>query len=273
VKSSSEITSSEQATKLDQGLLPDKRRSRILQEINNLGHISVEKIIHDYNVSKMTAWRDLKMLDDEGKVKKVFGGAVSCNSTITQEPHFDTKIASPEKIAIAKYATRFVHDDDVILLDGGTTPMEMIPFLSQNKLTIITNSLNSLLLASKYHKEFTIIGIGGLVRDVSMTCVGPNAEEQVRRINADTVFLSGIGLTLEHGLTEPSPLEVGVKRAMCNAAPKHVVLVEASKLNNASFNVVIQSDEIDFLVTDDRAPESFVKGFENIGVDVRVVAP
>lgn len=268
------VVATEQVSKYDQGLIPDKRRSLILAEILETGHISVEKIIQDYNISKMTAWRDLKFLDEEKKVKKVHGGAIPIEGgNISVEPGFDTKVCSPEKLAIAKYAARFVHENDVIMIDGGSTPMEIIPFLTHDNLTIITNSPTTALLAARIHEEYAVICAGGLVRDVSRTCVGPDTEAQIRSKHANAAFLSGLGLTPKQGLTEPNTLEIGVKLAMCESAETRVVIVEATKLARVSLHKVMPSDEIDIIVTDNRAPERVVSEFETLGVDVRVVAP
>jgi DeoR/GlpR family transcriptional regulator of sugar metabolism len=186
---------------------------------------------------------------------------------------FETKVSSPEKRAIAKYATRFIHENDVIMIDGGTTPMEIIPFLSHDNLTIITNSPYSALLAAKTHEQYTVICAGGLVRDISRTCVGPDTEGQIRSKHANAAFLSGLGLTPRNGLTEPNTLEIGVKLAMCESAETRIVVVEAPKLTRVSLHKVMPSDEIDIIVTDGRAPDRVVGEFEAIGVDVRVVSP
>jgi DeoR/GlpR family transcriptional regulator of sugar metabolism len=256
-----------------QDLLPKLRRILILKEINEKGNISIEKIVNDYDISKMTAWRDLKILEDEGQVQKVYGGAVVTSRNGAPEPFFEQKSPSPQKIAIARYAAKnLVHDNETIFLDGGTTPMEMIPFLSQKDLTIITNSLNSLISASQ-NFEFNVIGIGGTVRTISQTCVGDLAVDLVKNFNANSVFLSGIGLTVEHGLTEPDQLEISVKKAMCQQSLKKIVLVEATKIERISSAQILPVSQVTVLVTDERASPDFVQKMKDLGVDVRIVSP
>jgi DeoR/GlpR family transcriptional regulator of sugar metabolism len=255
-------------------MLIQERQKRILTLVNLQGNISIKELSSRLNVSEMTIWRDLQLLDSQKLIKRVRGGAIKEQTKQNNEPQFEYKeaIHSDEKIKIAQYAAaELIGDGEIIILEGGTTVASMVPFLEKKNLTLLTNGLNTINKASAILKTITVMCCGGILRDISHTFVGPQAEAFFSGFHANKIFLSATGFTFENGLTDPNPLEVQIKQAMVKSVEKVIALIDSSKFGRNSLSQIIMMEDIDILVTDSGAPENMVNQLKKIGVDVRVV--
>ncbi len=256
-------------------MIAEQRRRLIETYVNRRGSVSIDYLLEVIPVSKMTLWRDLKELDHQGKVRKVHGGAARIGDGPSPEPGFYTKsvVNLEDKDRIARLAaTRFVNDGDVILLEGGTTAMQMVKHIEADNVTLLTNGLNTLNAAAATERDLTAMVCGGILRQPSLTFVGPEAERFFRDFSADTLFLSGTGLTVERGLTDPSPLEIQVKRSMIGCARRLVLLVDSSKFGVESLKRVCNLDEVAVLITDDHASPATIRAIGARGPEV-LIAP
>lgn len=196
-------------------MIASERRKRIKALLNEKGSVSVDDLTNQFNVSRMTIWRDLKILEEKDELQKVHGGAIQKEDNYILEPKFEIKerIAIKEKRSIARYAAEnYIKDGDIIFLDGGSTVMELIPYLKDKNITLLTNGLNTLFLASKYINHLNVMGSGGGIRYPSMTFVGPEAEKFFNNYKAEIVFLSCSGITIEDGVMDINLLEMEVKK-------------------------------------------------------------
>lgn len=258
-------------------MLIEERHRLIAEWVNQKRGISRKELSERLNVSEMTIWRDLKILEKKGVVNRVRGGAIGAasdgSSKMLLEPQFEAKqdIHRQEKYQIAGYAaTHFVEDGDIIILEGGTTVTNMIAFLNQSRLTVLTNGLNLLTMAANLVPRITLISSGGLLREISHTFVGPQAERFFTEMRAKKFFMSATGLTLDGGLTDPNPLEIQVKNAMRRSAEKIIVLLDSSKFGNQSLTPIMRLHEIDVLITDAGAPADVLDELRQMGVDVHI---
>ncbi|TXT60527.1 MAG: hypothetical protein BAJALOKI2v1_100074 [Promethearchaeota archaeon] len=254
-------------------MLAKKRRDLILEKINKFGSVTVNKLEEEFNISRMTAWRDLKILEEQNLITKVYGGAVKKKSTeFRPEPKFEEKLitASKEKDLIARFAAEnLVKDSDVIILEGSSTVMYMIQYLKERKnLTILTNGVETLVKSVKQLPHIEIHGSGGMVRKESLTFVGPKAKNFFHQYKADKIFLSGTGFTLEDGVSDPSLLDMQVKKLMCSIASEIIVLMDSSKFNKCSLASTVNLDEIDLLITDFNVSRDYVDEIKALGLDV-----
>jgi DeoR/GlpR family transcriptional regulator of sugar metabolism len=254
-------------------MLLEERQKKILEFINRQGHISVHEMSTLFSISTMTAWRDLQTLEEKKYLRRVRGGAVRNVSFKPTEPEYELKesLYIAEKERIAHYAaSSFVKDGDIIILEGGTTVACMVPELKSTRVTILTNGLNSITKAMPYLPYLTVICCGGILRDISHTFVGPQAETFFSGFHANRLFLSGHGFTLENGLTDPHPLDIQVKRAMVRAVDEVIVLLDSSKIGYTSLMPIIPMTDIDVFITDRSAPIEFLDKMRDLGLDVRV---
>jgi DeoR/GlpR family transcriptional regulator of sugar metabolism len=256
------------------GMIPAQRRRDILKQIAAHGSSTIAELSQRYGVSEMTIRRDLKALEEHGQIQYTHGGAVAVDG-LQQEQRYAAKaqLNIAQKQRIAQYAAaHFVQDHAVIILESGTTVAAMVPYLSTKEhLTIVTNGLNTANALRGLLSTSTVISTGGILRDISFTFVGPVAEGFFQQFYARTLFLSGIGFTLDAGLTDPQMIDTQVKKAMIGAADRVVVLLDSSKFGVKSFTRVIQAGEIDVLITDAAAPAPILAELRRMGVDVHVV--
>lgn len=255
-------------------VLASQRHERILRLLEEEGHVTTDRFLSQLGVSKMTLWRDLRQLDQAGLLQKVHGGAVQANGSVREEPHMGEKALEQfqSKKRLAEHAARtYVEEGSILILDGSPTVAHMVFDLGNASLTLLTNGLRTLTLASRLTPTPTIIASGGILRFSSLTFVGPEAEDFFRKARADTLFICGEGITAPGGVTDVNPLDITVKRLMMERAKRVVFLMDSKTFGKESFASLASFDEIDVLVTDDGAPEEMIRMIHDRGVRVDVV--
>jgi DeoR/GlpR family transcriptional regulator of sugar metabolism len=255
-------------------LLTDQRRKKIVEMIQRQDTITTDDLISHFGVSPMTVWRDLAVLEENHQLKRIRGGAVRVDAAAFVEPLFSNKrpVNRTKKSAIARYtATNFVHDNDIIILEAGTTVAMMVRHLTQRNLTVITHGLATLNELAPRLPDTNIMTCGGMLRDVSLTFVGPQAIQYFENIRVNTFFVSATGITPEDGLTDPNLLEIQVKQAMASSATRIVALMDSTKFGIRSFSQLLKPDAIDVLVTDTGAPLPDVEQLQSLGIEVHIV--
>jgi len=261
-------------------MLISERRKKIVEIVNAEDNISNKELSNRLNISEMTLWRDLKELESQGLIRRVRGGVSKEKISIIREPQFDVrepqfdvkqKIHSQEKLAIARYAAEnFVTDGDIIILEGRTTVANMVQFLNYEDLTILTNGFKTIVEALPLLCDLSLMICGGILRDTSHTLVGPQAEAFFGDFQVHKFFVSGSGLSIENGLTDPNLLEIQVKRAMWNSSEQTILLMDSSKFGKNSLASILLLESIDTLVTDQGAPQEMLDGLSELGIDIHI---
>ncbi len=236
---------------------------------------SIPALSARFGVSEMTIRRDLRTLEKSGHLHTTRGGAVAFTEGALQaELRYTSKkrLHMAEKMHIARYAVaNFVEDNDIIVMEPGTTVAAMAQFMTaRTNLTIVTNGLYTTNELRALLRGSNIICTGGILRDVSLTFVGPLAERFFKEFYARKLFLSGIGFTLDAGLTDPQMIDTQVKKAMIGAVDQVIVLIDSSKLGVKSLTQVLGPYEAHILITDSGAPPDLVADLRLHGVDVRI---
>lgn len=258
-------------------MLRDERFKKILDFVDAENNISTKELSQRLHVSEMTIWRDLKKLESLELIQRVRGGILKGSMIPAREPQFDAKqiIRHGEKQAVARYASEnFVTDGEIIMLEGGTTVAGMVPFLTTHKrLTVLTNGFKTVMQALPYLSQMNLMICGGILRDVSHTLVGPQAESFFAGLQAQKFFISATGLTMESGLTDPNPLEIQVKRAMWRSTEKVILLLDSSKFGKCSLASILPLHSIHALITNSDAPKEILDELDKIGVEIHTVPP
>jgi DeoR/GlpR family transcriptional regulator of sugar metabolism len=219
-------------------------------------------------VSPATTRRDLAALQTRGELQRVHGGAVVTEGT-TDEPLFDDKtaIAAHEKEGIAAAARRLVPPHGTLYLDGGSTVLALARLLTGlTQLTVVTNSLRvaHLLSAGGPH----LILIGGALRRLSQTFVGPLTRHMLEPMHFDVAFMGTIGLSAANGLTTTDPDEAFTKECAMARADRTVLLADSSKFARTSLARFASASQLNTLITDRGAPAAEVKALKKAGVEV-----
>jgi DeoR family transcriptional regulator, aga operon transcriptional repressor len=176
----------------------------------------------------------------------------------------------PEKMRIAAAAAQMIRQGQVIILDSGTTTMAIARACRAFKsLTIITNATN--IAAELADTPAEVILTGGVLRKNSFSLVGPLAEDTLRKVNADLLFLAVDGFDVRYGLTTPNLLEARVNRAMAESARRTVVVCDSSKFGQRSLSLIMPTSAVHETITDKNIPRNDWKALKDADVEVRLV--
>lgn len=240
---------------------PSARREVILAELM-AGRATVAELSERFAVSPATIRRDLRLLADQGRATRTYGGAVRGPRPIERTLDEKEGTASREKDVIARYAASLIADGDVLVLDAGTTTGRLAHYLRDRAgLTVLTNGINTLVTLS-HSDGNTLITLGGQLRHTSQAMVGPLAEEALRHVVADKVFLGADGVLAERGLSCPTLEQASLKTLMASRAREVYVLADHSKLGAAPFPFFAPLASPTTVVTDAWAPAARVAELE-----------
>lgn len=228
-----------------------KRREELLDYITIHKNVSTKELSENFGISTVTVRSDLQKLEDDGHIKKVHGGAVFIEDKISKEipSSKKEKINLEEKRIISELAQQYIEDGDVIILDAGTTTLEIAKRLKNNNLTIITNDVKiACTLAS--NTAVSLIVTGGQIRHDVFTLGGADTINFFDDLRVDKLFLGCDALDWSFGISNRILEEVAVKRAMIKASDKIFAVADHNKNNQRVFAKVCDFDEIDLLITD-----------------------
>lgn len=245
-------------------MLPQRRHELILRALRTEGPAPVGVLAERLGVSQATVRRDLVLLGREGRLTRVYGGAVAAGD----EPF--ARVAAEradEKDAVARRAADLVCDGDTVLLDIGTTAHRLARHLRDRALTVITSSL-AVYEELKDADDVQLVLLGGVVRRSYHSMVGFLTEDALRQVRAGTVFLGTSGVRGDGHVMDSTVVEVPVKRAMVAAADRVVLLADAGKFPGTGLAKVCGPDALDVVVTTPGADEPTCATLREAGVEV-----
>jgi len=250
-------------------LVPE-RQQRIHELVRERGVIRVDEVCAALGVSPATVRRDLEALEQQGRIRRVHGGALSTESRL-DEPFFDDKatIASLEKLQIARRALSLIRDRETIYLDGGSTVLELARLIrDRSDLVVVTNSLRAAHELSG--AEPRLILIGGELRRRSQSLVGTLTRPVVRELHVDKAFMGTMGFSIESGMTTTDPNEAFTKVMVMENSDTVVLLADSTKQGSISFARAGELTDIDILITDGAFPAATRKEYKALGIEVVV---
>lgn len=245
-------------------MLVKQRYDRILEILDDVHSVRVSELVEEFGVSVETVRRDLEYLESIGKLKRVHGGAI-LEIDNSKEQSFTTRetLHIEKKREIGEIATRYVKENMVIAMDVSTTNTEFAKALKKKiqSLTVITNSLPIAMELSEM-PNYTIILLGGQIRNSELCVVGEMAERFLDPFHIDRLFLSMSGISLYEGLTDYGVGEWNIKKKMLAKASSCYVLADSSKFDAVSMLKVCTFDEIDGIITDSSLSEKIKRKYE-----------
>lgn len=230
--------------------------------------VRVEELTQQLGVSAATIRRDLGELEKLGELRRVYGGAVSTGGRL-DEPLFDdkTSVAAAEKRRIARAALGFVKPNDTIYLDGGSTVLELARLLKdRSNVTVVTNSLRA--AGELAGRGPRLILVGGELRRLAQTTVGPLTRFVIRELHVDKAFMGTIGLSLAEGLTTTDPTEAYTKELVMEHACQVILLADSSKAHKISFTRAGRLEEVQVLITDGKFDRKLARDMRKRGIEV-----
>jgi DeoR/GlpR family transcriptional regulator of sugar metabolism len=255
-------------------MLEAERQINIINLLKERGSVNVCELSELCTASENTIRRDLLKLEKNGMLRKTRGGAILNSSGGIELPDIQRVDRDrEEKLRIGGAAAAMVRDGETIIIDSGTTTLQIIPHLKMRRnLTVITNSLSTGNLLSDIPDIVTIV-TGGILRPVTRSLVGFPAEaflkHQINTVN--TAFLGMGGLDIELGCTNPNPFEVEVKRAMLVSARRTVVLIASAKIGYVAPFPICPLSDVHVVITGRSLPGDTADRLRATGVELVLV--
>ncbi|HEY6906481.1 MAG TPA: transcriptional repressor AgaR [Ignavibacteriaceae bacterium] len=247
------------------------RRVRILDIINSEGQVAVGELSQKFNVSEVTIRNDLSHLEKKGLLIKTRGGGLKVQRVgIDQQLNEKARINYKEKVAIGKKAAELIRDNDTIIIDSGTTTVEITKNLNGiNNLTVITNALN--IASQLIRDEIKVILLGGVLRTSSLSLIGPIGENNIKNFYCDKCFLGVDGIDSQSGIFTPNLEEANLNRLMIEGSKEVIVVTDSSKFKRKSFAHIAPISRVNIIITDSKIPDDEFRNLQNKGIKVILV--
>lgn len=231
-------------------MTPILRKKRILEELAVNGKVEIIDLVNILNVSAMTIRRDLDELEKQKKLIRTHGGAAIPESIIAEQSYIQ-KIseAHPQKVEIAEIAASLVKNGMKVFLDSGTTNFEIAKRLKlKENLTIITNDIK--IAAELMDSEVELIMLGGKIQNGVGAVFGTYAENMLKEINVDILFLGAHAVHSTFGITSATLEKAMIKREMINSSETVYLVVDAQKFGKKAFAKIASIDSVTAIITD-----------------------
>ena len=251
-----------------------ERRALILKQLDTKEEVLVSELSKETGISEVTIRKDLTILQNRKLLIRTRGGAMR---RPVENPNEETAIIKKrmfnfrEKERIGIEATKLIKEGDYIMLDSGTTTMEIAINLHKfHHLHIVTNALNIALELMSY-KRFEVVLIGGHVRLNSYSTVGPLALSVLRNFSQYKLFLGVDSFSLENGISTPNLEEALLNQLMMQQASQVIAVFDSSKFNKRSFSFVANVKDLNCIITDSAIPSGMASKLKAMNIDVRIV--
>jgi DeoR/GlpR family transcriptional regulator of sugar metabolism len=245
-------------------MLTTERRALILDVLRRDGRVIAKTLSQELGLSEDTLRRDLRELASEGLLQRVHGGALPA-SPATADLRARWAVATASKDSVARTAAAMVRPGQIVILDGGTTAVQMARHLPRDlRATVLTHS-PTVAVELAEHPGIDVDIIGGRLFRHSMVAVGAVAAEAIAGIRADAFFMGVTGVHPEMGLTTGDPEEAAIKRALSRQSAETVVLASREKLGAASPFRIMPLTAIDVLVVERETPAETLAPYRDLG--------
>jgi DeoR/GlpR family transcriptional regulator of sugar metabolism len=248
-------------------VLAAERQGRIRELVRARRVVRLQELCRELGVSMATTRRDLEELEKHGDLRRVHGGAVSLDTRL-DEPLFDDKtaLAAREKQRIAAAALDLIKPGATIYLDGGSTVLALARLLrDRTNLTVVTNSLRAAIELGGAGPR--LILVGGELRRLSQTVVGPLTRSILEGLHVDRAFMGTMGFGAE-GLTTTDAGEAFTKELVMRRAREVVLLADSSKAGKIMFAQAGRLEQVHVLITDKKIDAEWAKTLAKHGVKV-----
>jgi DeoR/GlpR family transcriptional regulator of sugar metabolism len=256
-------------------MLAQQRHDLIVDAVRTDGSVRVRDLAQLLDVSEMTVRRDLDRLAEQGLIDKVHGGATRAAFPSADEPGFDAKLRRQEieKANIAEAAAAMVKPGSSLALSAGTTTWTLAKqLLRVEDLTVVTNCPSIAQVFYRVSRPDRTVVLTGGVRTPSDALVGPIATAALASLHVDLLFMGVHGMDPTQGFSTPNLAEAEVNRALVGTAKSLVVVADHTKWGTQGLAKIVPLEDAATVVTDDRIAPEATAVFEELDVEVELVA-
>jgi DeoR/GlpR family transcriptional regulator of sugar metabolism len=244
----------------------EERKHTILTQLATQGKVQVQTLAQHFQVSTETIRRDLDRLEKEGELRKVYGGAVRVRSGMIEAPFQKrSQLQLQEKQAIAVAAASLIEDGETIMLDNGTTTLEIMRQLQhRSHITVITNSVPILAVALESGK---IVFAGGEIHTAVQASTGPAAHEMLSQFKVNKSFISAGGVSFTDGITDYVLEEALISRKMMERAEEAILVADHTKFGRSTFAKIAPVEHISMVITDSACPAEWIENLQRLDIE------
>jgi len=249
------------------------RQDQIIQKMTMRQKVTIEELRDEFQVSIETIRRDLKTLEEEGVIKRVYGGAILVNPRgVETEYSKRTSLNVLEKQAIAGLVCDLINDGDTIAIDVGTTTFEVARLLNRkNNLTVLTNAVH-VALHLLYNTSHTVYLLGGLLRPGEDSTSGVMCTNGLENYRVDKAIIGVSGITASFEITDYNEPENIARKKMMEIAGQVILVADYSKFGITALSKLCDMNMVDTLITDWKTPQQIIKqlgtGFKNLEIQI-----
>jgi len=243
-----------------------ERQLRIRQILEAQEFVALESLCKEFASSESSIRRDLDLLEKENFLRRVYGGAIAVEQPLARVPEYGIETGRSEKERIARVAASLVADGQTVILDGGSTVVDVARALAGKSLHIVTNSLPiAAVLESHQNIELTLTG--GYLDPRHRVLLGPFCEQMLAGLRAD-VLIMGIGAITAAGFSNNNTLIVGSEQKMISVASRVIIVADYTKFGRGGMIPVAPLSAASAIVTDSKAPAEDIARLRASGVEV-----
>jgi len=248
-----------------------ERQQQILALLARKQRITVSQICDQFSVSEATARRDLELLAEQGRLQRVYGGAILERRAAPEQPVLvRSQDQAEEKRRIGAVAASLVGEGETLFLGSGTTALQVAqPLRERGGLTVITNSL-PVVNALAGLAGIQMIVLGGMLRDSELSFIGHIAEQALAEVRADKVIIGIHAIDLQDGLTNDYLPETLTDRAILRCGREIIVVADHSKFGSSATAFLAPLSVVHKIVTDSGTPQEYVAALEDLGIQVMI---
>jgi DeoR family transcriptional regulator, aga operon transcriptional repressor len=232
--------------------------------------LDVGTLAKRFDVSEMTIRRDLRLLEQQGLLVRTHGGGVAAGKLRFLQGAFPHHAVSPQKAAIGKLAASLVTPGQKVMVDCGTTALEVARNLPRDSdITVATTSL--CVVQELFGSPLQVLLFGGYIRKEFPSLYGPLTETMLRSFHVDILFIGCDGADSRTGFYTTDLRISSLEQEMITIADRVVVVTESIKFANKAFVRYSTLDQVHTLVTDSRLSATDRKSLEDCGIKVLLV--
>ncbi len=262
-------------------MLAKERHAIIMELLYKDKIVKISDITQQFHVSNETARRDLEALQDLNLVKRVYGGAILVEESDPHSPQHADSISlhlprahqrRGQKASIGKAAAALIHPGETVILDIGTTTLEIARHLKDlSGVTVLTNSLP--IMNELAGSKVTVYCLGGKLNSDELSMHGTITLNALSQFFVDRVFISAGGVTPEGGISDYNSEEALVRQTLLRRTNQAVLVADSSKFGINAFAYVCDFDDIDVVISDENLPPQFRNALEHRSDLQLILAP
>ena len=247
----------------------NQRRIKILELIREDGHAKVQQLSKIFGVTEVTIRQDLEMLDQLGYIQREHGGAfLNDVGSFAKTGKLFNQTRMDEKREISRKAVAFIHENDIIILDSGSTTTEIAKLLLNYKnLTVITNALNIALILGE-NPGINLVVTGGEFKAPTLSLTGQMSADIIKTLHANKLFLATAGISADLQLTYPSLSDLVVKQSMIESSDQVFLVADSSKIGVSAFASLGPVTLANFFITDSMITEEQLEKMKESGINI-----